>query len=205
MEAAPAVGRKPSAGYARVLLKKEPFLFKVISFLTLIHSDTPPHGCGLWNIQRNQITFQNKNNFVCAITYNLFEWGDKSLKNELDIHITKENKEHTLAKQTIYLKNELEDRIRAISSREGKPISEVIRQRLESSFEQESLIERLENKVDAIFATLHLLAGDIGYVAGATRASTKSYENIFGEGSNQEQTILNTLNVLSKQFIGREN
>lgn len=105
-----------------------------------------------------------------------------------------------MAKQTIYLKDEIEDKIREVSNNEGRPISEIIRRRIEASFKQEELVNRLEKKIDAIFSMFELLSCELGYIAGATRASTKNMEGIRHEGEKFENIVRHTTSILKKGF-----
>lgn len=105
-----------------------------------------------------------------------------------------------MAKQTIYLKDAIEDKIREVANREGRPVSEVIRRRVESSFRQEELIDRLESKIDSIYAALQFLSADFGYTAGAMRASTRSIEAVRIEGATHENTVKHTIHALGKTF-----
>lgn len=105
-----------------------------------------------------------------------------------------------MSKQTIYLKDDIEDKIREVSNREGRPISEVIRRRVESSFRQEELIDRLESKIDSIYAALQFLSADLGYTAGAMRASTRGMEAVRIEGATHENTVKQTISSLGQKF-----
>lgn len=108
-----------------------------------------------------------------------------------------------MKRYTVYLNEQLDGELRDISEREGTSLNELLRRRLETSLRasrSEIRIKTLEGKVDAIYAVLDLMAGELGYVAGATRASTKNHEQIRNEGVLLESHIKRITTVLSKSF-----
>jgi len=108
-----------------------------------------------------------------------------------------------MGKHTIYLNQKLEDEIRDLATKEGWSLTDIIRKRLENASRQDRYhqkVESLENKVDAIYALLDLLAGEIGYTAGATRASTRTYGDIVREGLLSESYLKSTASALKKNF-----
>lgn len=90
-----------------------------------------------------------------------------------------------MGKHTIYLNDKLEGEMRSISNKEGWSLSDVISKHLDialSQIQSQQKIIHLENKIKALYELVEVLAVEIGYVAGATRASTKSIEEIAREG-----------------------
>lgn len=90
-----------------------------------------------------------------------------------------------MGKQSIYLNDKIEDEIRAIAQKEKRAVSDVICTILAQSFETERQTEdlkKIEDKIEAIYMLVDLIVSEIGYVIGATRASTKSIETISREG-----------------------
>lgn len=90
-----------------------------------------------------------------------------------------------MSKFTIYLSDRLERDIRAASRESGFSMTEVLRKRIQASYMEQN-IERIEDKIDAIFALMELILGDVGYIAGATRAGTKNHEAASKEGAYYE-------------------
>lgn len=106
-------------------------------------------------------------------------------------------------RHTIYISDELELEIQAVARKEGWRISDVIRRRLElasSNLQYQQKVIRLEKKIDAIYALLHLQAGDFGYMSGSTRISTKSIEHIKKEGTNRESYMRRVASELKAIF-----
>lgn len=114
---------------------------------------------------------------------------------------------YIMGKQSIYLNDKFEDEVRNIASQEGSSISDVIRRRVEWSFtfeRKEAHLQKLEEKIEAIYALLSKLAGGLGYLVGATKESTKSYEKIRLEGTAYEEEMKLLLSLLRKNFAEEE-
>lgn len=108
-----------------------------------------------------------------------------------------------MGKQSIYLNDKFEDEIRNVAMKEGRSVSEVIKHRIESNFkyhQHDQRLKKMEEKINAIYSLLDLLAGELGYVAGAMRASTKSIEHVKLEGATYENHVRRTASALRKNF-----
>lgn len=112
-----------------------------------------------------------------------------------------------MGKHTIYINEKLESEIRDVANKIGCSLTDVVRKRLDTSstkFQSEIRLKKMEDKIDAIYSLLDLLAGEVGYIAGATRASTKSIEHIKIEGATFENHVRRTASALRKNFEAQE-
>ena len=108
-----------------------------------------------------------------------------------------------MKRYTIYINDKLDDEFRELSQLEGRSLNDLIRSRLETSLKMsrhEGRLQKIENKIDAIYSLLDFLAGDIGYMSGATRISTKSIEHIKEEGLNHEAYVRRVSSALKTNF-----
>lgn len=108
-----------------------------------------------------------------------------------------------MGKHTIYLSDKLETEIRATAQKEGWSLTDVVRKRLETGAAQlqyQQKVENLEKKIDIIYALIDLTAGDMGYVIGATRASTCTIEDIAHEGHKHESYVKRIAAALKINF-----
>jgi len=109
-----------------------------------------------------------------------------------------------MSKQSIYLDDYFETKIRNIAQKEGRSISEVIRKRVEMSFEYERKkisVQNLENQINAVYAVLEILAGEVAYVSGATVESTKSHENIHLAALRNSEKIQKVINLIRSRVV----
>ena len=104
-----------------------------------------------------------------------------------------------MPKYTVYLDDALDRDIRCIAQAHGSSLTETIRRRIQSH-SAETKLQVLEDKVDAVFAILELVIGDIGYMAGATRAGTKNVESALKEGGFYETQFRRAVSTLKRVF-----
>lgn len=115
-----------------------------------------------------------------------------------------------MGKQSIYLNDQYEDEVRDLAMKEGCSISEIIRRSVESNLKNkrhdesikklERKLNNVEDKVDALFSLFDLLSGEIAYISGATRASTKSIDDICQEATRFENSVRRMVTALRKNF-----
>lgn len=108
-----------------------------------------------------------------------------------------------MGKHTIYINEKLENEIRDVANKIGCSLTDVVRKRLETSSEKlqaEVRLKNMEEKIDAIFSLFDLLSGEIAYISGATRASTKSIDDICEEATRFENAVRRTAVALRKNF-----
>lgn len=109
-----------------------------------------------------------------------------------------------MSKQSIYLDDHFEEKVRAIAQREGRSISDVIRKRVELSFQyerKELSLKKLENQMNAMYAIIEILADEISYVNGATKESTKSIDKIRMAGFENAEKINKIVDLVKKSFV----
>jgi hypothetical protein len=104
-----------------------------------------------------------------------------------------------MPKYTVYLDDQADREIRAVAKSTGNSFNEVIRKRIQSSTSN-LRFEILEDKLDALFALFELIVGDIGYIAGATRAGTKNLEVASKEGGYYEAQFRRTVAAVKRIF-----
>lgn len=109
-----------------------------------------------------------------------------------------------MPKYTVYLDDAQDREVRAAANATGSTFTEVIRKRLQASSTNQK-IKRVEDKLDALFGLFELVIGDVGYVAGATRAGTKNHEAATKEGAYFEAQFRRSAAAAKRVFHSGEN
>ena len=104
-----------------------------------------------------------------------------------------------MPKYTVYLNRDLDEEIRSVASKQGQHLTEVLRRRIQSHASQDKL-DVLGEKIDAVFSLLELVIGDLGYIAGATRAGTKNVDSALKEGGFYENRFKSVASTLKRVF-----
>lgn len=86
-----------------------------------------------------------------------------------------------MIKHTIYLQIAHYEELTRTAKRLGIGLNDVIRNRLNQD-SSSAEIQKIAPKIDSIFALLDYIAGDLGFVVGATRAGCRSSEKHTREG-----------------------
>lgn len=108
-----------------------------------------------------------------------------------------------MSKQSIYLDDHFEEKIRAIAHRECRSISDVIRKRVEWSFKyerKELSLKKLENQMHTLYAIIEVLAGEIAFVSGVAKENIKSNKDVVKVGFENAEKIQKIINLYRKSI-----
>ncbi len=109
-----------------------------------------------------------------------------------------------MPKRTVYLDDALDTEVQNTARATGRNFAEIIRRRVREG-SREDKFDALNSKTEAIFSLLEFVAGEIGFIAGATRSGTKTVESALKEGGYYEHHFRTTAKAFRRSFERLQN